>query len=381
MRENPFSYGEAVSGDYFTDRETEINELKNELFSGQNVTICSPRRYGKTSLIKKVLKELKKEGLITVYLDLFFATSQEKFIDIYAKALAKGIGGNPKGIVESLKNFLPRLIPKVIFHPEGTLDFEFSYDLNKGGAQPVLEDLYESVHKYAARKKRKAVLVLDEFQEILNFQEKEEMERGMRSHFQFHRNVAYVFLGSKYHLMQKLFENKNRAFYHSGRTFILERISQDIFFKWIKLRFHGCNTEIADEDVEKILRISRSHPYHTQQLCHVVWNKSERVKKVSPQHIDQAVKEILAEQSANFTNLWDPLTAIQRTFLMALSACEPINPYNKEFILKNRLGTTSNVQKTIRSLMEKQIIEKENGKIVFYDVFFPMWITKGVLLS
>ncbi|OPX29023.1 MAG: hypothetical protein B1H08_04785 [Candidatus Omnitrophica bacterium 4484_171] len=377
--DNPFFYGKTVSGGFFTDREKEIKELKEDIKNGQNVIIWSPRRYGKTSLIKKVLLELKGEGLITIYIDLFMVTSMDKFIDIYARAVARGIEGGVEKIIKAVKKLLPRILPKIIIRHDQTADFEFSYDV-RADTGPILEDLFEAVSNYAAKKRKKAVVCFDEFQEINNFQEKDEIEKSMRSLFQFHKNVAYVFLGSKYHLMQKMFQDRSRPFYNSGRVFSLRRISREVFCRWIEKRFKQTNVGISKDIIDKIMDITKCHPYHTQQLCYVIWKIAHDSGIVVKSHIQEAISEILAEQGANFTNLWDSLSAKQRNFLVAFALSRPVNLYGKDFILKNNLGTSSSLQKIIKALVNKQVIEKDNGDVVFNDIFFPEWIKEKTIL-
>lgn len=374
---NPFFYGKAVSGEFFTDRETEIEELKDEIKNGQNIIIWSPRRYGKTSLIQRVLSDLKKDGLITVYIDLLMAISKDKFIDIYARAVARGLKGGTDKVIDALRQLLPKLIPKIVIRPDQTNDFEFGYDIRMD-TRPILEDLFEAVFNYAEKRKRKAVVCFDEFQEIGNFQKKGEIEKTMRSVFQFHKNVAYVFLGSKYHLMQEMFQDKSRPFYNSGRVFSLKRIPRKEFFKWIKERFSYTHIGISEEIINEILDITKDHPYHTQQLCHVIWKIAMQSGNTAEECIEKAVAEIIDEQSANFTNIWNMMSAKQRNFLMAFALDEPNNPYAKDFILKNSLDSPSSVQRIIKSLLIKQVIERENGNIMFNDIFFPVWIKKRI---
>ena len=373
IMDNPFFYGKTVSGGFFTDREKEIKELKADIKNGQNVIIWSPRRYGKTSLIKKALSELKREGLITVYIDLFMAVSKDKFIDIYARAVARGIEGGIEKIIKAVKKLLPRILPKIIIRGDQSVDFEFNYDV-RADTRPILEDLFEAVSEYAGKRRKKAVVCFDEFQEINNFQEKDEIEKSMRSVFQFHKNVSYIFLGSKYHLMRKMFQDRSRPFYNSGRAFSLGRIPGEIFCRWIEKRFKLTNVGISKDIIDKIMDITKCHPYHTQQLCYVVWKIARDSGIAASSHIQEAISEILAEQGANFTNLWDNLSAKQRNFLAAFALNRPVNPYSRDFILKNNLGTPSSLQKIIKALVDKQVIEKDNGNIIFNDIFFPEWI-------
>lgn len=373
--DNPFVYGEAVSGSYFTNRKKEIKELKSELKNGQNIIIFSPRRYGKTSLIKEVLAGLKKEGLITLYIDLFFVNSKHKFIDAYAEAIARELSGPLTKIIASIKNLIPMLIPKIVIKSGGGTTFEFDFDRTKK-VSPILENIYESVHRLASRQKKKAVVVFDEFQELLSFDDGE-IEAGMRARFQFHRQVSYVFLGSKRNLMQKLFEDKNRPFYNSGRKYPLKRIEKTEFTKYIVERFHQTGIKISEEIISNLLEATKCHPYYTQELCHFVWENSRDNKKVVANIIEKSIHEILAAESTNYNNIWDGLTAKQKGFLIALATNPLANVYSKDFILNNQLGAASTVQRLVKLLYNKQLVEKENGSIFFEDIFFEKWIKEN----
>ncbi|MDI6794151.1 MAG: ATP-binding protein [bacterium] len=372
MVENPFCYGEVVEDKFFVDREKEIEELKGEFRSSQNVIIFSPRRYGKTSLIKKVLRDLEKEGLIVVYIDLFWATSHERFIQVYAKAIARAFGGRIKTALSSLKAILPRLIPRIVITSDDRSEFEFSFDPREE-KPPIMEDLYEAVHKRALQNKKKAVVVFDEFQEILALKD-EGIERQMRSHFQLHRDIAYVFCGSKSHLIQKLFNDRERAFYGSGRFYPLGKIPEASFFEWIGERFASTGIKINKEEVSKILKATTSHPYYTQQLCHFLWERCHFKQEVTSADVKESVKEMILSQTANYTNIWDSLTAGQRNFLIALALTSPANIFARDFLARYNLGIPSNVQRLVSSLREKGILEKENDKVTFGDVFFPIWL-------
>lgn len=373
---NPFCYGRAVAGEFFTDREHEIKTLKNSLKSGQNVIVTSPRRYGKTSLIKRVLLDLKRQGLLTVYVDLYPAISKEKLISIYAKAIAENLGTSRiKKTFSTVCRFLPRLIPRLTIRTDGGAEFEFGFDFRDNNRMPVLEDLYEAVHKIAYQKKKHAVVVFDEFQEILNFGD-DEIERSMRSHFQFHKNVAYAFLGSKAHLMYNIFSDSSRPFYKSGTFFPLKKMPPQALTKWIRKRFSENKIRLAKEAQDKIIRLTANHPYFVQMLCHFIWNLYHHKKLITVKEVDESLEEALTSQSENYLNIYDNLTAKQRRFIIALAKEPEANIFSTDFLTSYRIGSPSGVQRVIKSLMEKSLIEKGNGRYVFYDAFFPLWLNK-----
>ena len=373
--DNPFCYGEAVSGRFFTNRENEIRTLENTLRSGQNVIITSPRRYGKTSLIKRVLSDLKRERLLTVYVDLYPATSKERFVHIYAKAIAENFTSKFKKSLSAIRELLPRLIPRLTVKTDGSTEFEFSFDFRNKSQTPILKDLYEAVHRIALQKRKRGVVVFDEFQEILNFED-DEIERSMRSHFQFHRNIAYAFLGSKTHLMYKIFGDSNRPFYKSGMFFPLRKMSPEVLSKWVKKRFVESKIRLEKGAQDKIIYITANHPYFVQMLCHSIWNLHRNKELITERDVEDSLEEVLTSQSENYLNICDNLTAKQRQFITALAREPEANIFSKDFLISHGLGTPSGMQRIVKSLIEKSIIEKENGQHIFYDVFFPLWLNK-----
>ena len=139
---NPFVYGETVAGGNFCNRIQEINELVNDIKNGTNVIIFSPRRYGKTSLINQVLEIAGQKGIISFYIDLYPAINKQKFIEIYAQAISSGLPGKASRIVKKLKEYLPRIIPKVIMDDQ-SIHFEFGFD-RSGSLSPPVDDLLEA---------------------------------------------------------------------------------------------------------------------------------------------------------------------------------------------------------------------------------------------
>lgn len=163
---NPFVYGDVVKGEYFTNREEELKELKMDLSSGQNVLIFSPLRYGKTSLIIKALDELKTAGFVTVYVDLFRITSIQSFIKIYTSSVFKAAATKLDEIVQFLKEHFPTLIPKIAIKGQEPTEFELDFEVTKKDTERLLDELYDMPQRVAIKRRRQLIVVFDEFQEI-----------------------------------------------------------------------------------------------------------------------------------------------------------------------------------------------------------------------
>jgi hypothetical protein len=371
LLQNPFFYGVPVTGQAFINRKDEIQELVNNLSTGQNVIIFSPRKYGKTSLILQVLEKLKKKGIITFYLDLFPISSRQEFITSYAKAIAKIYPKPIQNAIKQIKKILPRIIPKIVFKKDDMPDVEISYDLREDDI-PLIEDLFEAVNKEAENKKRYACVVFDEFQEITIWDKNREIEKKMRSIFQFHKNVAYVFMGSKRHILNEIFHSKNRPFYLFGKYFPLNKIKEDEFIEFIKDRFNKGGFKISEDLPIRILQSTDVHPHYTQLLCNILWDKFYDTKEID---VEEGIKEIIRRQAYLYNQLWDNLAKkpIAKVLLKELANNPEMCVYSAEFISRHKLPQTT-IRNAIKYLEEEEIIEKENNKYVFIDVFFRLWI-------
>lgn len=374
--ENPFVYGKVARGESFADREPEIEELMADIQSGQNVIIFSPRRYGKTSLILEVLDRVKKEGILVVYLDLFKVTSEEGFIAAYGKEVAKLQSGGIRTVLQKLRELLPRLLPKVVLKSENAgVEVEFEFDPRSERA-PLLDDLFEAVATIVTKNSGRAAVVFDEFQEIAGWDAAGKVERQMRTHFQLHSNISYIFMGNKRHLMQEIFENKNRPFYRFGKHFPLQKIPRDAFSAFIQDRFGESGVQVAPSAIEAILNTTEDHPYYSQLLCHILWNRGRQERIVAEGDVQQAVRQIFLREAHAFHDLWDMLPIKARQLLVALAkeGRSQAQLYSSNFLQKHGLGSASSVQRAVSRLMTEEILEKANGGYQFTDVFFRQWI-------
>lgn len=376
--ENPFVYGKVARGEYFADRGREIAELSSDILSGQNVILFSPRRYGKTSLILEVLDRVRAQGVLTVYLDLFKVVSAEDFVSAYAREVARLCGGGIRTALQRIRALLPRLVPKAVVKGDGVeVELEFEFDL-RGEREPLLDDLFEAVATLARERGKRAAVVFDEFQEIAVWDEGERVQRQMRAHFQHHPEAAYIFMGSKRHLMQDIFQNKNRPFYRFGKHFPLGKIPEHGFAAFIEARFEGTGSRVEREVPHAILEVTENHPYYTQLLCHVLWDRRRDERVVTAEHVALGVEEVLSREAHAFQGMWDMLPLKARQLLVALAKEDTprVEIYSSKFLQKNNLGPASSVQRALWRLLAEEILEKVDGAYEFTDVFFKRWLRR-----
>jgi hypothetical protein len=378
MTQNPFFFGEVVTGENFTNRVNEIKRLTTELRGGHNIFLISPRRYGKTSLIINVLECLNKEGLLTFYFDLYKVASLRELLEAYAKGVARSCTTRVEKFSDFIKDFFPKLRPKVIIGGDGIPSIEIDVQLKDRELLDSFEEVFNAPEKIAKKRKKNFVVVFDEFQEILNLNG-ERIEKMMRAFFQHHHKVAYLFAGSKRHLIYSMVSDPNRAFYKLGDIINLQKIEPAEMKVFLKDQFSKGLIEIRENVLDYILEVSENVPYNVQYLCHHLWNWCLAAKKIEKKDIVKVVDNIVVEQSANYIALWDLLSLHQRLFLKAISKFQNKTIFSKDFIVENDLGTPGSIQKSIALLKKKNVIDLEEKELRFHDVFFKEWIRKKML--
>ncbi|MBW1803014.1 MAG: ATP-binding protein [Deltaproteobacteria bacterium] len=371
---NPFSFDTFASGENFCNRKSEIKELVSEIQSSHNVIIFSQRRYGKTSLIKKVLEMAKKQGILIIYMDLFHVLNEEDFVKTYAKTLASAIEGSVDKVMQVLKSIFTSLRPKIDIAYDGSPEFTFGME---NGRDPVmdLEEVLESVKKLADKKKSKAVVVFDEFQQIGQLSEFHRVESIIRNHIQSHTKISYIFMGSKKHLIFDQFNDSKRPLYESGKMFPLGKIYREDLADFVFSRFKSTNKHIPGNVASRLVDICESHPYYTQYVSHNLWEFTSSHATIADSDLDKAISLTINRASPRYESVWELLPIRQKQALIALGN---LNTNEKLFsgnvIHHYNLTSASSFRKALKALFEKSLVDRDQSVFSIIDVFFKKWI-------
>ncbi len=359
MNENPFKFGTVVDGIHFTDREDEIEKIGSHLKSENHLIIISPRRFGKTSLIKKILNESDRHY---IYLDLQMVVSEEDFASQLLKRVYRIFP------VQKLKGYIKsfRLIPSVIMNPV-TGEIEISFTPGSKDLGP-LEDVLNLIEKLG-KEDKKIIVVLDEFQDI--FRINNGLDRMLRSMIQNHKNINYVFMGSIESMIREIFEKKESPFYRFGTLLTLGKIAEEKFRLFLEYKFTGFVKE-AGILSEAILNITGSHPYYTQQLAFMAWEMLSRQDYFAG-IVEAAADEIVTSHDNDFELLWNTLNRTDMMVLAGMSAGN-LSPLTDEFSKLYGTGAASTVFSALQRLVKKGMIIKEGSSYYIDDPFFRRWI-------
>jgi AAA+ ATPase superfamily predicted ATPase len=370
---NPFEYGGIVRGDAFCNRDVEQADLLKAIRNKEKVFVFSERRFGKTSLVQSVIAKLPKKDTVATYVDLWPTDDEATFVTALAKAITSSMSTSIEKMLSTGKELFGSLVPTITANEEGRP--ELSFGLNKNvKIDRALEEVLETPARIAHKKN--AVLIFDEFQQILEYQN-DLVERKLRSVIQNHRDVAYIFLGSRRHLIQKMFMDKSRPLYRAGAHYPLGTISEKHWIPFIRQHFKATDRTISEKLIHSICASTQGHPFYTQHLCHAVWELCERKEEATEEVLKEATRLLLQRENYAYTTLWESLALNQRKFLKGLAhEAAKVQPFSAEFIGKYSLGSASNVQRVVDSLLEKDVTDRDNGSFLISDRFFRLWIQR-----
>lgn len=372
MENKPFVFGVAASGDNFTDRESETARLLMNFRSGVNTVLISPRRWGKTSLVRKVCRLAQTDELKIVYLDIFSCRSDADFYDAFASAVLKQTSTKVEEWMENIRQFLSRISPKISLGADPAADFSLSLELT-----PKREDIDEILQlpeKIAEKKGCRIVVCIDEFQQIGEFKDSKTFQKRLRSVWQLQNHVSYCLFGSKKHLMNELFERKSLPFYKFGDAIYLQKIATADWVGYIRSRFEATGKSIPAELAEEICRRVDNHSSYVQQLAWLVWTRTG--KEATRQELEAAFQDIIDQNTPLFEKQTESLTSFQMNFLRAIIDGVHSEFTTQEVMRKYQLGSSANVSIIKRALIKKELIEIDKRKAVIPDPIMKVWLQR-----
>lgn len=371
---NPFNFGALAFDDAFADRESELAELTSDIRNGQDVVVFAPRRCGKSSLVWRAAHALAAQRVLVAQVDLMTTPTKEGLAAALARSIYEQIASPLERARE--KALAPfrglQVQPTINVNPDdGSFSFSFGIAQRPAEIDGTLERLLELPAELGSARGRRVALVMDEFQEIVDIDPG--LPKLLRSVFQRQPEVAHVYLGSKHHIMERIFNDANEPFWRSAKSIELGMIPAEPFAAFIADRFRGGNREVEDHVVEGILAHTGGHPYATQELCYSLWEQMPEGETATGAHLERALAAVLRSEHAHFSLLWEGASAVQKLVLQAL-AHEPGRPFTGAYRDRHSLPAATNVQKALRALTQREIVAGEGGAYRITEPFLAEWL-------
>jgi hypothetical protein len=369
----PFVYGRIVAGSEFVNRESEIARLHLNLRSGINTILISPRRWGKSSLVHRVIEKIAEEDLRikVVKLDLFNIRTEREFYERFTREVLRSTSSKWEDWISTGKSLLKSIIPRFSVGIDPIHDFSVSFETQP--SEKSAEDILMLPEQIARLKKIKIIVCIDEFQNLSHYEKPLEFQKLLRASWQRQKETCYCLYGSKRHMIADLFENKSMPFYKFGDLMFLERIETSHWINYIKSSFRNTGKSIQTDAAEAIAHSVKNHPYFVQQLAQKTWITTS--KEATVENVHAALNNMINENSILYLKEIENLSNTQINLLKAL--CDGIRQLSAaETLQKYNLGTSANVLRIKSALEQKEIIDFLGAEPEFIDPVFELWLKR-----
>ncbi len=376
---NPFVYGEVVPASAFVDREEELARLTADLRNGQKIFLISPRRFGKSSLVRQALRSAQRGGALTVELTVSSYSSYVAFLEGYARALV-GVESRLDRARSWLRDLLSDVRPEVRLQPDGTgksqLAVSFPSVRSDKDVSRLAQEVFALPGRITESRKRRMAIALDEFQAIGSFNGGS-VEHALRAAVQHQRDVGYVFSGSEPALMERML-GRSRPFYKAGPVMRLQRIPADRFEEFIDDRFRATGMKAAPGLAGSVVDLAGNLPYDVQRLAHEVWDdvRAAGRKTVDADDLHATLKRLLGEHETLFEGTWQRLTLAQRGALRAAVLEDGRELLSADVRARYRLSGPSTVQASLTALVRDDVLAREGTRYTIVDSLFREWVAR-----
>ncbi len=374
-KDSPFKFGKVVKGDRFSNRHSERNRLRTNFKSSLNTMLISPRRWGKSSLVREVASSYGPRSKTRfAFMDLMRVRTEEEFYSMFAKEVIAATATRFEEIMTTAREFLTNTTPSISISPtpESSFDIRFNMDELNMDFKEVL-DLPERI---AQKKKLNLIVCIDEFQSLANLRHSQTFQGRLRSVWQHHQHASYCLYGSKRHLLLHMFNNRSMPFYKFGDVIFLEKIAAEHLTEFVIRRFVHTGKKIGKDTAQRLVSAMQCHPYYVQQLAHLTWVNTRR--SATDKTLDLALALLLEQNDIFYQREFENLSDAQVGFVKALVNGE--TRFSSQKVLrKYNLGSSSNVVQVKNALEKKEMIDLFQRKVELIDPGFELWFKKRIM--
>lgn len=370
---NPFLTSGYKGPDFFCDREVETSRLSRILMSGSNATLISPRRLGKSALIRRVFDYIhsKEPNSKCFYIDIFATKNLEQMVQVMAREILGKLDTPSEKAFKHIAEFFKAFRPKMSFDPYSGSP-EFSFDLTPALARNSLDSILD----YLDRSERRCYVAIDEFQQILNYSDTG-TEAAIRSKVQFMRNVNFVFSGSQLHMMSEMFVSPRHPFYNSTTMMRIAEIDEAKYRSFANGFFSRQQREISSDDFHSLYSKVDGQTWYVQKILSNIWFMSGN--PIDSSLVGQAVHDAVTEQESTFLYIYNMLSENQAALLQAIAMERAVaRPYASAFLLRYHLPAQSSVRRSLESLEKAELVfhDLKDNSYKIADRFLAMWLRK-----
>lgn len=375
---NPFLFGKPVGGANFCNRSNELATLKALYESSNSGWLYSPRRYGKTSLIRESFAQLDDNGIYTAYVDFMPLSAGQDVADVYMRGIAPMISallGNMARALKELKQMVTTFVPALTVDEEGRPLLTMAGQSRSGDSSMVLEDVVQLPEKLAAKRKKRVVIAIDEFQEVTAVRG---LETRLRSIMQHQGHVSYIMAGSRASLLKTIFASPERPFYQFAHHIPISKIDSRELVRYVSGRFKTTDVAVGETVAREIVQLADCHPHFVQYFSSLAWQILRNGVPESELNT-RLVDQVVTAMDPGFRMFYDDLAASQRKVLAHIARYDGAEILSERVRTQSRLGSAATVQTALAALEKKESLVKENSVWKYVNPAFALWMRHQII--
>lgn len=365
---NPFVIYGYKGAEYFCDRKKETEQIVQALSNERNIVLISPRRIGKTGLIHHVFENICqwKPDIECFYVDINATRNLSQFIQLLAKTVIGKLDTFSQSAMRKVMAFFANYKPAMSFD-ELTGIPTFSITVSPSQGEESLKHIFE----YLKMSGRRIYIAIDEFQQIAEYPESG-AEALLRSYIQFLPNVYFIFAGSKQHIMTDMFLSAKRPFYQSSQIINLPLIDQHEYHVFANHWMRQKGLSMDERAFAYLYQKVDGQTWYVQDILNRLYQNG---KEITVAEINAVIIDLVKEQEVAFINYYDSLTENQASLLSAIAYEKSVaSILSQEFIGRYNLPAASSVSLALKTLLNRELVYKYDGKYIVYDRFFGIWL-------
>ena len=370
---NPFIVTGKIEPEYFCDRIKESERLIKSITNGNNLVIISPRRMGKTGLIRFCYDNpVIADEYYTFFVDILHTSSLREFTFVLGQEIYNTLLPRSQKMALAFLQTVKSICGKFAFDLVSGMP---SFNIELGDIERP-EYTLEEIFKYLNTADKPCIVAIDEFQQIAKYPEKN-IEALLRTHIQKSTNSHFLFAGSERHMMQEMFTSAARPFYNSSDILELNAIPCEIYTQFVISQFDKRNKSIEAKEIEYVYALFKGHTYYIQRTFNEAFADTLEGEACSKEIIDRAVKTMIDSNDTIFREILSNIPESPKAVLYAIAKDgEATRISSADFIKRHRLKSASSVQSAIKKLLDRDIITDVNKVYMVNDKLFAMWINK-----
>ena len=367
---NPFITTGYAGAAYFCDREQETADITRMLVNGNNVALISPRRYGKTNLIRHCFAQPEiAEKYYTFVIDIYSTKSVADLVHRLGLSILEALKPLGRKAWEKFITVLSSVRSGISYDISGNPSWMMSI-----GDITTPTTTLEEIFYYLEHADKPCIVAIDEFQQITHYGD-ERIEATLRTHVQQCTNTHFIFSGSQRHLMGQMFTSPARPFYQSVSIYNLPLLPEDKYVEFCVRLFEEYGKHLSQDVPHALYERFEGVTYYMQRVMNELFSRTLTDGICTSENIEEAIHYIILTSASTYEDLMYQLPEKQSLVLRAIAKeGKAQNLTSGKFIKRHGLLSASSVKSAVPALLDKGLITSDKGVYQVYDKFLEIWL-------